>query len=243
VARLLPLLFYAQQLFSLWMTVDAARRRADGYWYLIIWVPFGEWFYFFSVKIHDYPRLKVRLKDLFKRQPSLETLRHQADHNPCVANKLLLADALHDHGHYREAVELYQTVLERDPRDHAALHGCALAQNRLGEQVAAAEQLERLIELAPAFRGYAAYQDLAQTYHALGRKEAAVQILRALVAKLPQFQYEVLLAEALIEIDQRSDARSLLQRALDHFKHAPAYQRRRQGRIAMRARKLLKLLE
>jgi hypothetical protein len=36
--------------FSLWMIVDAYRRHATFYWYLIIFFPFGEWVYFFLVK-------------------------------------------------------------------------------------------------------------------------------------------------------------------------------------------------
>ena len=46
-------LFILQHAFMAWMLIDAIRRRADGYWYLIIFIPFGEWFYFFRVKIHD----------------------------------------------------------------------------------------------------------------------------------------------------------------------------------------------
>ena len=40
--------------FMIWMLVDAINRRAEYYWYIIIFVPFGEWVYFFTVKIHDF---------------------------------------------------------------------------------------------------------------------------------------------------------------------------------------------
>lgn len=40
--------------FSIWMVVDAYKRGAEHYWYLIIFFPFGEWIYFFLVKIHDF---------------------------------------------------------------------------------------------------------------------------------------------------------------------------------------------
>ena len=29
--------------FMIWMLVDAINRRAEYYWYIIIFVPFGEW--------------------------------------------------------------------------------------------------------------------------------------------------------------------------------------------------------
>ncbi len=46
----LLLLSYA---FSVWMLVDAYQRRAEHYWYLIIFFPLGECVYFFLVKVHD----------------------------------------------------------------------------------------------------------------------------------------------------------------------------------------------
>ena len=49
--HILLLLSYA---FSVWMLVDAFKRGAEHYWYLIIFFPFGEWVYFFLVKIHDF---------------------------------------------------------------------------------------------------------------------------------------------------------------------------------------------
>ena len=45
------MLFFAQTAFSIWMLVDAIQRRAPYYWYFIIAMPFGEWIYFFMVKI------------------------------------------------------------------------------------------------------------------------------------------------------------------------------------------------
>jgi len=49
--QVLLILSYA---FSVWMIVDAYRRGASHFWYLIIFFPFGEWIYFFMVKRHDY---------------------------------------------------------------------------------------------------------------------------------------------------------------------------------------------
>jgi len=49
--HILLILSYA---FSIWMLVDAYQRRAEHYWYLIIFFPFGEWVYFFLVKVHDF---------------------------------------------------------------------------------------------------------------------------------------------------------------------------------------------
>lgn len=40
--------------FSLWMLIDAYQRGAPRYWTVIILMPFGEWVYFFMVKIEDF---------------------------------------------------------------------------------------------------------------------------------------------------------------------------------------------
>jgi hypothetical protein len=40
--------------FSIWMVVDAFKRGAQSWWIVIIFVPFGEFVYFFVVKAKDY---------------------------------------------------------------------------------------------------------------------------------------------------------------------------------------------
>lgn len=54
--------------FSIWMLVDAHRRGAENYWYLIIAFPYGAWIYFFLVKIQDYPTLA----SIFGAGPSMK---------------------------------------------------------------------------------------------------------------------------------------------------------------------------
>ena len=40
--------------FSIWMLIDASKRGARHWWMIIILVPFGEFIYFFMVKIKDF---------------------------------------------------------------------------------------------------------------------------------------------------------------------------------------------
>ncbi len=40
--------------FSIWMLIDAVKRGARHWWMIIILVPFGEFIYFFMVKIKDF---------------------------------------------------------------------------------------------------------------------------------------------------------------------------------------------
>jgi hypothetical protein len=47
--------------FSIWMVVDAFKRGAQYWWIVIIFVPFGEFIYFFLVKIKDFRGVFTRL--------------------------------------------------------------------------------------------------------------------------------------------------------------------------------------
>jgi hypothetical protein len=48
--------------FSAWMLIDAIKRGARHWWMIIILVPFGEFIYFFTVKIKDFKGLFERWK-------------------------------------------------------------------------------------------------------------------------------------------------------------------------------------
>ncbi len=53
------ILLYLSYAFSIWMMVDAYKRGASHFWYLIIFIPFGEWVYFFLVKAQDFKFSKL----------------------------------------------------------------------------------------------------------------------------------------------------------------------------------------
>ncbi len=86
--RLLVLL---QSAFSVWMLVDAIGRPGiPRYWYWVILMPFGEWFYFFKYKIHDpdFAWLKAPFGSLLDRLASIQELRHNAEQTPSLANQV-----------------------------------------------------------------------------------------------------------------------------------------------------------
>jgi hypothetical protein len=73
------MLFGLESLFSLWMLVDAVQRGAARYWYPIIFLPFGQLAYFFSVKIHD-PEFAALLRlfhGLTRAELTLDELRFE----------------------------------------------------------------------------------------------------------------------------------------------------------------------
>jgi hypothetical protein len=237
--RVFSVLAALRTAFMIWMLVDAIRRRAETFWYFVIFMPFGEWIYFFMVKIHDFKQLKRRLGT---RAPSLDQLRFQAKDSPSLLNRLRLADGLHDSGRYDEAAGLYAEVLRQEPQNRGALHGAGLCKIELGEIDAAVTDLQQLVQLDPPFRDYRPWQDLAGALCRAGRLDEATATLRRLVATSPRLAHRVALAELLIEEGQTDEARTLLADALEEYRHAPGHQRRLVRAAVSTARRLLKRL-
>ncbi len=225
-----------------WMLIDALRRRADGYWYLIIFVPFGEWFYFFKVKVHD-PEWQW-LKDLFHREkpPTVESLRYQYSQTPSLTNRLRLGQALHDAGKYGEASELFSQVLASNEENRDALLGLALCKAGLEDLEGAVGLLQELIEAEPSFEEYEPWLHLSRTLWRLGRQEEALEVLGRLVEKSPRPGHSVALAHLQIEADQRAEARRTLTKTLEHFEHAPKFFRRNNRAWARQAKRMLRRL-
>ena len=126
----MPLITVLLGLFKVWMLVDALQRGCGRggcggmYWYWLILMPFGDFAYFFVVKIHDPEFVKLR-KDIFTRPPSVEQLRYNMQHNPCYANKKSLAMALLNGQNYTEALSLFDEILKQDAADKNCLYGKA----------------------------------------------------------------------------------------------------------------------
>ena len=76
-----------------WMFIDAVRRKADSHWFwTIAFVPFGEFVYFFAVKLRDpgMARLQRRMLDTLKRPPTVAELRYAFERSPSLTNEIRL---------------------------------------------------------------------------------------------------------------------------------------------------------
>ncbi len=237
-------LLFLDSVFSLWMLVDAIRRGAAYYWYPVIMMPFGEWVYFFMVKIHD-PELewlRQLHRKLTTKKVTVEQLRFQLEQTPSFTNTLTLAQALYDRESYREAAELFEKALAAHDDSRDALYGLALARAGLHENDAAIEHLRQLIALDASFRDYAAWSDLADILVAGGRKAEALELLGELAAKSPRLNHRVLYAHYLMHDDRRDEARRQLEAGLLEHAHAPKFLKRKYGVWAGRAKRMLKQL-
>jgi len=232
--RIIPILLLA---FKIWMAVDAGRKRQPYYWFLIIFfVPFGDLVYFIAIKIDDFRH--GRLSRLFKRPPSLETLRYNARTSPSVNNRLSLAGALSDAGFFAEATAEYESILESHPHEPDALLGLAGCLSSMDSKDEALKLLQRLMAVSPAHLDCTGWRAYAELHGELGRNDERLSTLRELVRKHPRAQHQVMLAEALLETGHREEARSILRIVIEDDAHAPSFSRRQNRLFIARANEL-----
>jgi hypothetical protein len=238
-----PVLSLAQTAFMIWMLVDAARRRADYYWFWIIFTGIGAWAYFFVVKLPDFRATHLAaggLGSLFQRRPSLDELRYRAEHTPTLVNHLNLAHRLIEQKQHAEALPHLQAALKTEPEHGTALYSLALCHKEMGNPDLAQPVLEGLLAREPRWSNYVAWHLLIDVRTQAGNPAGAVEACRQLVRLAPTLEHHCLLAEHLLAAGHAEEARNLLERSLRDHDFAPGPIRRRNRRWASEARRLLK---
>ena len=237
------MLYYIAVAFNVWMIVDAIRRRAELYWFIVLILPFGSLIYFFAVKARDYDFARLGVASPKRpRIGGLTELERRAEETPSVANKLALGDALEAHERYAEASLLFREVLQRHPEDKQALHGLARALLGLRKAEEAVEQLAKLLELESNYRDYSAALDYAEALWQTGRSEDAVDLLHGLVNETRRINHRLALAHYLRLAGQNGPARVELEQALRDFESSPEFVQRRDKKWADRAQRELRAL-
>ncbi|MCP4895751.1 MAG: hypothetical protein GY906_02155 [bacterium] len=238
------ILFFLQTAFSLWMLVDAIRRRSEYYWWIIIMVPFGEWFYFFQVKIHDpeFRWIKNVLSAPFRKKVTVKELRYRLRETPCFANKLKLAQALHDEDVFDESEELFEKVLEMNEESAEARYGLASSRIGLGQFDKVEPDLRHVIENNPSYDNYSVWSRLAEAVWAQGRETDALGVAEELVSISPRMSHRLLLAQYCERCGRYDQAKSQIATALEDYEHAPPFQKRNDRGWARLAKKMAKEL-
>lgn len=237
----MPVLFALQQLLTLWMLYDAIQRRAEPIWYFVILMPFGEIIYFASVKWHD-PEIQRAVQGVTTGRPKLSELRYNARMSPSAYNRAKLARGLHDARQHEEAAVLFEELIREDPSDDKLRLAGAINALALDDAAGAIDLLEPVVERDLAFDGFSAAAQLATAYRATGNADRAVALLRRIVERSQRIVPRVALAELLMERQEATEARSILQAALDDYQHSPRFVQRNEAGAARRARKLLREL-
>jgi hypothetical protein len=223
----MTILYVVQAAFTIWMLVDAVRRRPLLYWYVILFLPFGPLVYFFAFKIRDYDLGWLKRAVRTERAPSIEELRAELRRSPSFANRMRLANALHDAGQYADAARSFEIVLESRGDEPDALYGLACCRMELGEPEAAIEPLSKLIARNRAYRDYAACLELAEAFSKCGRDDDAIDLLEGLVRQSPRPRHSVALADCLVAASRIEEAQQVLRDALaDHEGSPPAIKKR-----------------
>jgi hypothetical protein len=239
----LRLLYYAQSAFTIWMMVDCYRRGGPGYWYMLLWMPFGPIAYFFAVKIHDFDLRPLRHLIGLDRPPSLQSLRYALRETDSGANRLMLAQALVDANHSPEEAEtLLRAVLKRDPDDKRALYALARAQLQRADRTGALATLDELAERDPVFADGQAMRMRVDLLWDEGHRDEAVADLEKLCQRSGRLEFRVGLAEYLGAVGRAVEGSRLLDQALEEYRHAPWFIQRRDARARRQGSALRKLL-
>jgi hypothetical protein len=236
-------LYLLQAAFTVWMLVDAVKRRPIHYWYVIIFLPFGPLVYFFAFKIHDYDlgwlTGLVPFGHSRPRAPSLAELRERVRQSPSFANHLALANALHDAGDYTDAAAAFAAILDTRPDEPDALYGLGRCRLELGEPEEAVSILSRLVEQRPKYRDFAACLELAEALTKTGRDDDAVTVLEGVLRQSPRPQHAVALARHLVALSRIEQAQKVLREAVADHELSPAAIQRRDRHAAREAAALL----
>ena len=235
-------LFLLQGALTIWMLVDASRRRVEYYWFWLILClqPFGAWAYFIAYKAGDLKGGTGWVAGLFHRPPSLDELRHRAEQTPTVASRLDLAERLVETNEYAEAVPHLEAVLAREPEHNRALFLLAQARRGLGQSAEAIPLLRSVVARQPGWREYAAWYLLVECCRESDDRAGAIAACRQLARMLPGLEHACLLADELLTAGESVEARKVVEQALGEYQYATGHSRRRDRKWVGRAKQLLK---
>ncbi|MBN2191618.1 MAG: tetratricopeptide repeat protein [Polyangiaceae bacterium] len=199
---------------GVWMLADAIRRRADPLWIaaLVLLFPFSWPVYFVVVKARDLPW------GVWRRAPNHgQGAPEGRPWNPESVSgdgQLALADSLEERERAAEAEPIYRAILARDPESLPAWHGLARALLSLARAREAVEALEQVLVRDRSFRGYSAALDYAEALWQNGQHRDAVEVLESVSTLTRRLNHRVALAHYLTLDGRRTEARTVLQRAL-----------------------------
>src|SRR5882724_3848673 len=226
--------------FSLWMLVDAVRRR-EWVWAFFIFIGMGlsALFYYFAVYRTGASATRgFELPGAFDRR-RIKELQAQIYHLDKPHHHSQLGDIYFQQGKLQQAESCYRAALERDPQDidtRAHLGQSLLRQKRPTE---ARPLLEGVIAENPKHDYGYSLMALAETLNAVGEKDAALNIWKQVTENHSYPRAKVQLAELYLARNQAELARAELKEVLADDVHAPTFQRRRDRVWVRRAKSLL----
>lgn len=215
-------------LFSLWMFVDAVRRR-EWIWAAFIFFGWGisaMLYFFFVYRAAPSATRGFELPGSFDRR-RIKELEAQIHHLDKAHHRSQLGDIYFHQGKLDKAEACYRAALERDPQDldtQAHLGQCLLRQGMPAE---AKPLLDAVVAENPKHEYGYSQMALAEALTALGETDRAIQIWKQVTEAHSYPRAKVQLAQLYAAQNQPGLARAELQEVLADDAHAPAFQRRR----------------
>jgi hypothetical protein len=229
-------LFGLYGIFTIWMLVDAIRRR-EYLWVVLILAGLGFWYFFYVYRGSASSARGFELPGAAKRQ-RIKELQAQIHHLDNAVHHFQLGDIYFRQGKFALAEPSYRAALEREPEDidaRAHLGQCLLRQKRAAE---ARPLLEGVCAEDPRHDYGYSMMALAETLTALGEQDAALATWLKVTAKHSYARAKVQLAELYLAKGNLEPARAELKEVLADDAHAPLFQRKRDRVWVRRARSL-----
>jgi hypothetical protein len=223
-------------LFTIWMLVDAIRRR-EYLWVVLILAGLGIWYFFYIYRSGASSAQGFELPGAAKRK-RIKELQAQIHHLDNAVHHFQLGDIYFRQGKFALAEKCYRNALEREPEDidaRAHLGQCLLRQKRAAE---ARPLLEGVCAEDPKHDYGYSMMALAETLTALGEKDAAMSAWLKVTAHHSYPRAKVQLAELYLGKGQADAAQAELKEVLADDVHAPPFQRKRDRVWIRRARAL-----
>jgi hypothetical protein len=237
-----PILLLAAA-FSIWMFIDAIRRR-EWLWavFIFIFPLLNAVLYFFLVYRAAAPATRgFELPGAHDRR-RIRKLQGQIHHLDKAHHHSQLGDIYFQQGKLDKAEACYRAALEREPQDidtRAHLGQCLLRKKRAAE---ARPLLEGVVAENPKHDYGFTMMALAETLTALGEKDSALQMWQQVTAEHSYARAKVQLAELYLAKNQPELARTELKDVVADDIHAPAFQRKRDRVWVQRAKSLMRKL-
>lgn len=222
--------------FTVWMLVDAIRRR-EYLWVVLIMMGLGFWYFLYIYRAGSSAAQGFELPGAAKRK-RIKELQAQIHHLDNAVHHFQLGDIYFRQGKFPLAEKCYRAALERDPKDidaRAHLGQCLL---RLKQPKEARPLLEGVCAEDPKHDYGYSMMALAEALTALGETDAAMAAWLKVTAQHSYPRAKVQLAELYLAKGQNEPAQAELKEVLADDAHAPAFQRKRDRYWIRRARGL-----
>lgn len=230
--------------FTVWMLIDAIRRK-EWMWavFLIVFPGFSAFWYFFYVYRNSPSATRgFELPGAYDRK-RIKELQAQIHHLDKPHHYAQLGDIYFQQGKLDKADACYRSALERDAQDidtRAHFGQCLLRQKKPNE---ARPLLEGVVAENPKHDYGHTLMALAETLAALGETDAAIATWRRVTENHAYARARVQLAELYFAKGQKDAARSEVNEVITDFPHTPAFQRKRDRVWVRRARKLMRQID